>query len=153
VIESVASDEFTDFARDLEPRLKHALAAALGAQRGLEAAADALAYGWEHWDRIKTMDNRAGYLYRVGYHKGIRRRPLRPELPAVPNPTMPWIEPGLPRALARLSAKQRVAVLLIHSFEWTYSEVADVLGVSIGTVETHVERGMKKLRLKLGGAS
>jgi hypothetical protein len=29
---------------------------------GRDAAADALAYGWEHWERIKDMKNPIGYL-------------------------------------------------------------------------------------------
>ena len=62
-----------------------------------------------------------------------------------------WIEPGLPRALDQLSEKQRVAVLLTKSFQWTFAETAEMLGVSVGTVEKHVERGMGKLRRALRG--
>lgn len=152
MVDQVLSDSYTEFVRDTEPRLKHALASALGAERGLEATAEALAYGWEHWDRLSGIENPAGYLYRVGYRRGIRRwRP--PRLPAVPVQEEPWIEPALPDALSRLSQQQRVCVLLIHAFGWTYAETADFLGVSIGTVEKHVERGLKKLRARLGGVS
>ena len=37
-----------------------------GPELGREAAAEALVYGWEQWDRISEMANPAGYLYRVG---------------------------------------------------------------------------------------
>jgi hypothetical protein len=40
-----AKESFTVFARDVEPRLRYALAAALGQELGYEAAAEALAYG------------------------------------------------------------------------------------------------------------
>ena len=60
------ADSFTDFVRQVEPRLRHALCAAFGSDRGREATADALAFGWEHWDRIRTMENPAGYLFGCG---------------------------------------------------------------------------------------
>ena len=152
MLERTATDSYTEFVEEADPRLKRALAAALGPERGLEATADALAYGWEHWDRLRTMDNPVGYLYRVGYRSGIKRfRPLR--LPPVPVHEEPWIEPGLPAALARLTDRQRVSVLAVHAFGWTFVETAELLGVSVGTVEKHVERGLAKLRKRLGGAS
>ena len=152
MLDQTRADSYTEFVEDVEPRLKHALAAALGPERGLEANAEALAYGWEHWDRIRSMANPAGYLYRVGYRSGFKRwRP--PHLPAVPVEEDPWVEPGLPRALSRLTARQRTTVLLIHAFGWTYAETAEMLCVSIGTVETHVDRGLKKLRAQLGGVA
>jgi hypothetical protein len=55
-----AGGTFEAFVRVAEPRLRIALAAALGQQRGAEATAEALAYGWEHWDRIGAMDNPCG---------------------------------------------------------------------------------------------
>ena len=58
----------------------------------------------------------------------------------------PWIEPGLEAGLDVLTEPQRVAVVLRHSFEWTYDEIAELLGVSVSTVRTQVARGMKKLR-------
>ena len=63
---------------------------------------------------------------------------------------VPWVEPGLPDALARLPGQQRVAVYLVCGHEWSMSEVADLLGVSKGTVQKHLERGMSKLRHRLG---
>ena len=144
-------DSFTDFVRDVEPRLRRALGSTLGVDQGLDATAEALAYGWEHWSRVKGMENPAGYLYRVGKHYGMRHRPHPIRLPRPPESDNPWIEPALPGALDRLSEKQRVAVLLTKSFQWTFAETAEMLGVSVGTVEKHVERGMGKLRRALRG--
>ena len=41
-----AAESFTEFVRDVEPRLKHALVAAFGTEVGIEATRDALAVGW-----------------------------------------------------------------------------------------------------------
>lgn len=144
------ADTFTEFFERSEPKLRHALIAAYGVEVGTDAACDALAYGWEHWDRVGEMENPIGYLYRVGRSRSRRllRRP--PMLPVTRSNPTPWVEPGLPAALARLSDRQRVAVILVYSLGWTYAETAALLGVSIGTVETHVERGLRRLRRRLG---
>ena len=141
---------FTEFMAEVEPRLKRALCVRFGIERGVEATADALTYGWEHWDRVRDMGNPAGYLYQVGRSRTRRGRTPRPTFPAVPADASPWVEPGLPAALARLSESQRQAVWLVHGFEWTLDETASLLDVSISTVRKHLERGEKKLRKALG---
>ena len=50
-------DDFVGFVRETEPKLRRALIAAAGGQRGREAACEALEYAWEHWDRVKAMEN------------------------------------------------------------------------------------------------
>ena len=145
-------DSFTEFVREVEPRLRQALCASFGADFGRDATAQALAYGWENWDRISGIDNPAGYLWGVGRNHAKRQQRQRPVFPDVPTDAMPWIEPGLPVAMARLSEKQRVVVMLIHGLEWTYSEVAELLGVSKSTVQTQAERGMAKLRSDVGAS-
>ncbi len=143
-------DSFTEFMDTVEPRLRYALCAAFGGDQGREATSEALAYGWEHWERVRKMDNPAGYLWGVGRNHARRRQRPPVTFPEAPVDTMPWIEPGLGSALARLSERQRLAVMLVHGLEWTYGEVAVLLGVSKGTVQTQAERGMAKLRRRLG---
>ena len=58
-------DEFTAFVEDVEPKLKIALCANFGKDLGMEATAEALAFAWEHWDRVSSTANPAGYLYGV----------------------------------------------------------------------------------------
>ena len=141
---------FTRFVTDVQPRLRRALTARCGAERGREATAEALAWAWEHWDRVQGLENSAGYLYRIGYRRAIRsRRPLR----LVPEPAVtddPVVEPELDRALAHLTERQRTAVLLIHGYGWTHREVADMLGITIPSVQKHAERGLAKLQHALG---
>jgi RNA polymerase sigma-70 factor (ECF subfamily) len=147
---------FTEFVAEVQPRLMHALAAIYGSDLGREATAEALAYGWEHWERIRDMENPAGYLYSAGRNSGRRlKRPrswANPGLPRVPG-RLPWVEPGLPKAISRLSDRQRQAVVLVHAFGYSHQEVADLLGVTKATVQTHAERGLARLRTKLGGTT
>jgi len=139
---------FEVFFDEAEPRLRRALVAMYGFERGREAAAEALAYGWEHWERVRDMRNPVGYLFRVGQSRTRpRKRPPVFDLPALASDV--WIEPGLASALGELSERQRVAVVLVYGFGWHLAEVAEVTGVRVPTVQTHAERGLSRLRQAL----
>lgn len=149
--EETKADSFTEFVAAHEKRLRVALTAAHGPDSGREAAAEALAYGWEHWERVRTMENPAGYLYRVAQNKAKRSKARRVvPLPAVKSEHEPWVEPALPAALSKLPERQRVVVALLHGYQWFLSEVAQLLDVSKSTVQSHDERGLKRLRSRLG---
>jgi RNA polymerase sigma factor (sigma-70 family) len=142
-------DSFEEFVTRAEPRLRHALVAALGVEHGTDATCEALAYAWQHWTRVKGLEHPVPYLYKVGRSAARRyRRPLRPAPPPSAAPT-PWIEPALERGLSQLTDAQRLAVVLVHGFQWTYQEVADLAGVERSTVQSHLERGLAKLRVVL----
>jgi RNA polymerase sigma-70 factor (ECF subfamily) len=138
---------FTAFVAEVEPRLRRALVAAYGADRGREAVAEALAWAWEHRTELGRMDNPAGYLYRVGQSR-TRPRKEPPRFEAPPG-AEPWVEPSLLPALAELTERQRVAVVLVHGFGWTHREVGELTGVAVTSVQNHVERGLEKLRAAL----
>ena len=141
---------FAAFAREVEPRLRYALVAGCGPEKGLEATEETLVYAWEHWDKVENAGNPAGLLYRVGMRKARRMRkplPLYRE-PPVTDPDPP--EPGLVPALDHLSKQQRIAVVLIDGFGFTHKEVADLIGVGRSTVQKHHDRGLEKLRRELG---
>ena len=149
--DQTTSDAFTEFVSDVESQLRQALSSALGPELGREAAAEALAYGWEHWVRISDMDNPVGYLFRVGQRSGRRMRfRQRVVFPAVASERFHWVEPGLPAAMPGLSEQQRIVVLLLFGYEWSMSEVAELLGVTKATVQSDSDRALAKLRRKLG---
>jgi RNA polymerase sigma factor (sigma-70 family) len=136
---------FEAFFRQNEPRLRRALVAAYGPDLGRDAASEALAYAWEHWDRLSGMANLPGYLFRIGQTRGIRRKrqPVVHDSPSWPEY---HFEPALPAALAALSARQRLAVVLVHGYGYTLQEVADLTGLRKGSVQTHATRGLARLR-------
>jgi RNA polymerase sigma factor (sigma-70 family) len=51
--------------------------------------------------------------------------------------------------LAGIPARYREAVVLRHVEDLPYAEVAEVLGQPVGTVKTHVHRGVRLLRVAL----
>ncbi len=146
------STVFTSFVEEIARPLRSALIAAYGSNVGEEVTAEALAYAWEYWDRVRAMENPTGYLYRVGQsraRRGIFRR--SPQMgPSRPATDSPWVEPGLDSAMAGLTRRQRAAVLLVHGHGWTVAELARLWGVSFSTARGHLTRGMTKLRKDLG---
>jgi RNA polymerase sigma factor (sigma-70 family) len=143
--------DFRCFVAQTEPRLRRALVGAFGPERGVEAAAEALAYAWEHWSKISSLENPAGYLYRVGRSRTRGRKV--PKLFARPEEPEHWSEPLLAGALVRLPEAERVAVIAAYCSDLTRKEAAELLGVSVGALQKRAERGVAKLRLSLGVAS
>ena len=133
-------------------RLRQILVARYGWELGIEAWQDAMAYAWEHHESLATMANPDGYLYRVGQSSVRRQRRWRRRvlLPQVPPARLPDVEPGLPAALATLSSRQRLAVLLVHGHGWTQEEAAAALEIDVSTLRNHLRRGLQKLRTTLG---
>ena len=140
--------DFEDFVLATQPQLSRALAAAYGFEDGQDATAEALAYAFEHWDRLQHVANLPGYLFRVGQTRGRRRR--QRVLYDVPEGENRNFEPALPAALASLTQRQRIAVVLVHGYGYTLREVAELTGVKTTTVQNHLSRGLARLRATLG---
>jgi len=149
---AAAAIAFEDFVRATEPKLRRALVAAYGPEQGRDAASEALAYAWEHWARLRDMENLPGYLFRVGQTRGRRRR-RQPVLHEAPGSADHDFEPGLPGALAALSQRQRLAVVLVHGYGYTLREVAEITGLRRTSVQNHAERGLARLRAALGATT
>ena len=146
-----ASDVYATFVGRVEPGLRRALTASFGSDVGREATAEAFVYGWQHWDRLQSMSNPAGYLFRVGQSAARRmtkpgRSPFRWSVVVHEDP---WVEPGFGAAWSALTDRQRVVAGLVHGYGWSMAEVADLLGVSKSAVQNHERRAMKKLRRDL----
>lgn len=147
----IDSSEFEGFFARSERPVRFALSARFGFDVGREATAEALTYAWEHWDRVRVMENPVGYVYRVGtrFARRMASRPLHVDFPQ-PEVGLPEVEPKLASALSRLSQRQRTSVVLVHGLGWTYQETADLLGLSRSSVQKHVDRGVERLRRALG---
>jgi RNA polymerase sigma factor (sigma-70 family) len=141
---------FDDFAKDAMEQLSPAFVAAFGFDRGQDALGEAMAYAAANRERIVSLDKPLGYLWKVGETRTARRRPRARPFPPPAEVDMPAIEPGLPVALERLTEPQRVCVVLIHAFGWTYQDVADLLGISRGSVQNHAARALAHLQQTIG---
>ena len=114
---------------------------------------------WSHWARVRDTDPLA-YTRRVLANARIDawRLGRREVLTAtVPETTSPHGAPAasddrdaLVRALRRLPTRQRRIVVLRHLVGLPEAEVADELGITVGTVKAAASRGLGRLRIELG---
>jgi RNA polymerase sigma-70 factor (ECF subfamily) len=72
--------------------------------------------------------------------------PIEPEAP--PEPAAGWSEEVV-AALAALDPDQRAAVVLRHLLEYTPGEIADLLDVPRGTVNSRLRRALDRLAVEL----
>ena len=139
----------------LQVRLERAFVARFGLDVGRDVASETIAWALEHRAALADVDNVAGYLFRVGQSKSrrfLRWKNERARFPAeaAARSANSSFEPALPDALAELSDEQRTAIVLVHCFQWTYAEVAEVTDQPLHTVRNLIHRGMKQLRSELG---
>jgi len=52
----------------------------------------------------------------------------------------------LERALAQIESGEAAAITLNLSMGYSHSEIAEILGMPLGTVKSHINRGLKKLK-------
>lgn len=140
-----------------EARLKRAFVARFGLDVGLDVTAETMSWAWANRAEVADARNPLGLLYRVGQSRSRRylrwrqREPATARFPperVTSRPTL--VEPGLERALSDLDPDHRTAVVLVHCFQWTYPEVAELLDVPLHTVRNRVHRGIAQLRTSLG---
>jgi DNA-directed RNA polymerase specialized sigma24 family protein len=143
---------FAAFVDEVGPRVRRALVPVAGPEAARDATTDALVHAWRTWDRVRVMDNPAGYVWTVARSRLPKRLPATVALPdgLAAGDRFPDVEPGLAAALAALPERQRVAVYLQVGCRWPTPEVAALLGVSVSTVRNHTERGLTRLRRELG---
>lgn len=120
----------------------------------------ALAKTYLAWGRIADKGSLDGYVRRAMVNTQIswwRRRkvdtyatdPL-PELPTHDPTEGSDLHDAVWAALARLPKRQRAAIVLRFYEDLTEKEIADVLGISVGTVKSTISRAVAKLRRDVG---
>src|SRR5260221_8621849 len=107
-------------------------------------------------DRFDRRRPFGPWLHKIVVNRAIdwaRARTLRGEVELADSPSFDPEPPGelpvLVRALARLPAEQRAVIVLRHLLEYTPGEIAELLDLPRGTVNSRLRRGLDELAARL----
>jgi RNA polymerase sigma factor (sigma-70 family) len=153
-ISEPASVSFESFFEDEHARLYGTLR--LMTRDGHEAEEcmqEAFTRVWERWERVREMDDPAGYLYRSAFNafRSRRRRAsvaLRRLATATPADPIGQAEQRMDilAALARLTVRQRAALVLVDVVGYTSEEAGAALGIRPSTVRVLAARGRSAMQ-------
>lgn len=154
---------FRDWAALTRPRLRRTAYLLCGDWHLAEdLVQETLVRVYSVWRRISVSGPPDAYATRtlVNIRRAQLRRPWRREasVEQVPDRAAPESEgvderDRLLAALAELGDSQRVVVVLRYWEDRSVEEVADLLGLSTGTVKSQSARGLSRLRRLLGDES
>jgi RNA polymerase sigma factor (sigma-70 family) len=119
---------------------------------------DAFLRLWERWDRVASLSDPVGYLYRTAmnvFRSRVRRakaaiRLAVGHLPADDELARVEEREDIVRALAPLTPRQRAALVLTDLLGLTSEEAAGALRIKASTVRVLVARARAALRKELG---
>jgi RNA polymerase sigma factor (sigma-70 family) len=121
-----------------------------------EIAQDAFVAVWERWDRVRLMDNPAGYLHRTAinhFRKRYRRAKLFDRIAASLSPRTSSAPADsavlLSEALRALTPRQRAALVLTELLGYSAEEAARALGVKVSTIGVLKHRGRAALKQEM----
>jgi RNA polymerase sigma factor (sigma-70 family) len=152
-----ASADFESFFREERLRLYGSMLLITGSTHEAdEVVQEAFFKVWERWDRVGSMENPTGYLFRTAlnahrsaYRRAVRaaKRTLSP--PPSPDPlTAVAVRDEVLRALAAMTPRQRTAVVLTELHGYDTDEAAHAMGIRPGTVRVLVSKGRAALRAR-----
>lgn len=123
------------------------------AQVAAEAADEAFARALERWDRVSAMDSPTGWVHTTALNvarRRFRRRTLERALLVRSRPDpLPGPAGELWLIVEGLPLRQRAAVALRHVGQMTEPEIAEVMGITRGTVSATLRHAYESLRGRL----
>jgi RNA polymerase sigma factor (sigma-70 family) len=154
----IAFEEFFDHERDRLFRVLCVMTA--NRHEAEELAQDAFLKVLERWDRVRAMEDPAGYLHRAAmneFRKRYRRSKvaLRRILPATSPPDVfeaVHDRDLTARALSSLTPRQRAALVLTEALSYSAEEAGQLLGIKASTVRALTSQARDALRKSEGGA-
>jgi RNA polymerase sigma-70 factor (sigma-E family) len=158
-LEAIEGVGFEAFFRDQHSRLLGSMRLITGnSHEAEELVQEAFFKVWERWDRVGTMGDPTGYLYRTAMnaHRSAYRRTIRAAKRVFSPPAQsdPFVavaaRDAVLRALGALTPRQRAAMVLTELQGLRTEEAAEMLGIRPGTVRVLVSKGRAALRSSAG---
>jgi len=128
--------------------------------RAEDAAQEAIVRAWRELPRLRDPEKFDAWLRRLTVNacfdeaRRVRRRAevslIRLEERQTADPAGAYVEhERVDRAFRRLPFDQRTVLVLQHHFDLSHGEIADTLGIPIGTVKSRIRYGSAALRASL----
>jgi RNA polymerase sigma-70 factor (ECF subfamily) len=117
-----------------------------------DATNEAMVRAYQRWKRLKEYDNPEGWVYRVALNwarSWLRHR--RYQVRSLGNPATAVIDaepsdPAVARAIRSLTDDHRTVIVLRYLCDLSQDEIAERLGIPIGTVRSRLHRALERLR-------
>jgi len=114
-----------------------------------DVAVEALARAHARWARVEPLAWRDAWVLKVASREALHHVRLRPPMPARGQERNESddavLRIALVAALIRLPRRQRESIVLRYLCDLSEADVALSLGVSVGTVKTHLHRALTSL--------
>jgi RNA polymerase sigma-70 factor (ECF subfamily) len=128
--------------------------------RAEDAAQEAIVRAWRELPRLRDPEKFDAWLRKLTVNACFdeaRRIHRRAEVSLIrmgermtPDPSGDFVEHDrVDRAFRRLPFDQRTVLVLQHHFDLSHGEIADTLGIPIGTVKSRIRYGSAALRASL----
>ena len=118
-----------------------------------DVAAEAMSRTYAHWRALHDAPHREAWVVKVATNLALST--VRRQSPPVSTPHRDLDDDAtatrlaLVAALQALPRRQRDVIVLRHLVDLSEQQVAQQLGLSVGSVKTHLRRAKKRLRVEL----
>jgi len=146
-----------------EPLVRYLLSLGLAVQDGEEIVQEAFLALFEHLGRGGSRENLRGWLFRVAHNLGLKRArrlkkwerasELEPAADPAPNPEQQAADVQRQRqimAILRALPQQDRQCLSLRAEGLRYREIAEVLGISLGSVAMSISRSLARMNRATG---
>jgi RNA polymerase sigma-70 factor (sigma-E family) len=137
------------YTRQYRPMVQLAFTLVDTTQQAEEVVQDAFAAVYERLPRLRNPEAYLRVTVLNGCRRVLRRRMLSRRQPVPPTVDGELGASHVVDAIRRLPHKQRSMVVLRYDLQLTDAEIADTLGVPIGTVKSAIHRALATLRKEL----
>ncbi len=151
----IGMEDFDEFFVRMLPRVVRAARRVTGDPWLAEdVAVEALGRAHARWSRVERLPWRDAWVLKVASHEALRQAKRRPVLYAPRQSADPAdavvLRAALVAALVHLPRRQQETITLRYLCDLPEAEVAKALGVSAGSVKTHIHRALATLRNNIG---
>jgi RNA polymerase sigma-70 factor (sigma-E family) len=149
-LQKASGQDFEAFFASTFPRARALARQIVGPSLAEDVAIEGLAKAYVHWNAVATMEYPEAWVLRVVTNAAldeVRRKKVYPREVFVQDSAIDFVRrESVVEALRRLSKRQREVVVLRYIVDLSVDEVARILGLSAGSVKTHLHRALPHLR-------